>query len=39
THPFSQDLQEPHKSSVLQPNLTETPHWVKNRRRWKQMER
>ncbi|KFW65837.1 hypothetical protein AS28_01171, partial [Pygoscelis adeliae] len=39
THPFSQDLREPYKSSTLQPNIFETCRWVKNRGRREQMER
>lgn len=39
THPFSQGLWEPHKSSFLQPNVIGTRRWVKNRGRQEQMER
>lgn len=39
THPFSQDLREPCKSSTLQPNVIETRRWVENRGRREQMER
>ncbi|KFV19844.1 hypothetical protein N340_08115, partial [Tauraco erythrolophus] len=42
THPFSQDLREPYESSILQPNVTETHRWVKNRGRqnkWREKER
>ncbi|KFP39159.1 hypothetical protein N324_03072, partial [Chlamydotis macqueenii] len=42
THPFSQGLQEPYESSVLQPNTTETRRWVKpggGRNKWREKER